>query len=233
NGQVIIAGSDVDGGSTDDSGFVSFSVTPNSFTCSDVGTPITVTLTVTDPSGNTDTCTAIVTVVDLLDPVFTCYDDETVAFDAGETYYTLPNYVANNDVTATDNCLSPLAITQSPVPGTQLGLGTHTITFESTDPSGNIGTCSFELTVVEILGVIASEFSKGITIYPNPSKGDLSIVSKNESITSVSIFDITGKRLLQAENLNSKQTTFDISSFSEGIYFVQLNNEVTQKIIKQ
>ncbi|MEZ4778267.1 MAG: choice-of-anchor B family protein [Flavobacteriaceae bacterium] len=233
NGEIIIAGSDVDGGSTDDSGFVSFSVTPNTFNCSDIGSAITVTLTVSDPSGNTDTCTAIVTVVDTLAPQFTCYNNETVAFDAGETFYTLPDYVSNGDVTATDNCTSSLAISQDPLPGTQLGIGTYTISFETTDDEGNTSSCSFDLTVVEILNIVDSEFSKGITIYPNPSKDDLSIVSKNEPITSVSIFDITGKNLLQVENLNSKQTTFDISYFSEGIYFVQLNKEVTKKIIKQ
>lgn len=233
NGEVIIAGSDVDGGSTDDSGFVSFSVTPNTFDCSDIGSPVTVTLTVTDPSGNTDTCTAVVTVVDLLAPVFVCYNNETVEFDTGETFYTLPNYVDNGDVTASDNCTASLIITQLPIPGTQLGLGTHTISFEATDSEGNTGSCSFELTVIEELGLDESQFSNGISIFPNPSRGNLTISSKNQPITSVSLIDITGKRLMNIENIISQQTTLDISYLSEGIYFVQLNNQVTKKIIKQ
>jgi hypothetical protein len=233
NGDVIVAGSDVDGGSSDDSGFVSFTVTPNTFDCSDIGTPVTVTLTVTDPSGNTDTCTAVVTVVDNLGPVFDCYNDETVLFDSGQTYYTLPDYVANGGVTATDNCSTLLTILQNPSSGTQLPEGTHTIAFESTDDEGNTSNCSFDLTVVPELGIEDSSFSKGVVIFPNPSSGKINIVSKNQNITSISVVDITGKILVNFENIDLEQTTIDISPFSKGIYFINLNDKATKKIIKQ
>jgi len=59
-GMVSIVAADVDGGSTDNCGIAGLSVTPSTFTCADVG-PNTVTLTVTDTSGNSSTCTAIVT----------------------------------------------------------------------------------------------------------------------------------------------------------------------------
>ena len=233
NGQVIVAGSDVDGGSTDDSGFVSFSVSPNTFDCSDIGNPVTVTLTVSDPSGNTDTCTAIVTVVDVLGPAFTCYADETVAYDTGETFYTLPDYVANGDVTAADNCTASFTISQDPAAGTQLTQGTHIISFEATDDEGNTNTCSFELTVVPELGVEEPLFSKGVVVYPIPSKETLTITSKYDNIASISIVDITGKKLMQYNNLNLAQTTLNISALSQGIYFVNINGKAIKKIIKQ
>ncbi|MEZ4858960.1 MAG: choice-of-anchor B family protein [Flavobacteriaceae bacterium] len=233
NGQVIIAGSDIDGGSSDDSGFVSFTVTPNTFDCSNIGNTVTVTLTVTDPSGNTDTCTAQVTVVDTLGPLFDCLADGTVPFDSGQTFYTLPDYVALGDITATDNCTANVTISQDPIAGTQLALGVHTISFEATDDEGNTSTCAFDITVVPELGIIDSPFIKGISIYPNPSKGLLTIASKNENITSLSVVDLTGKKLFDSNSLNLELTTIDISAFAKGIYFVTINEKATKKIIKQ
>lgn len=58
----------VDNGSTDPCGIASLSLDNTEFTCSDVGSGNTVTLTVTDVHGNSSTCTAIVTVnTDLAD----------------------------------------------------------------------------------------------------------------------------------------------------------------------
>ncbi len=72
-GNVSIAGVDVNGGSTDACGGLTYSVAPNAFTCAEVGVN-TVTLTVTDGSGNSSTCTADVTVEDNIAPVVTCQD---------------------------------------------------------------------------------------------------------------------------------------------------------------
>ena len=231
NGQAIIAGSDVDGGSSDNSGFFTLSVSPNTFNCSDIGGPITVTLTVTDPSGNTDTCTTEVTIVDDMGPTFSCYSNETVAYDTGNPYYTLPNYVLNNDVTATDNCTSNLTITQDPVAGTQLTVGTYTISFEATDDEGNTSTCSFELTVLEELGVGDYTLEKGLVIYPNPASNQVNILSKFEKINHIELYDISGKRLLDLDQLDFSNYTINTSALSKGVYFVKLNQQLSKKII--
>lgn len=230
SGEVIISGEDVDGGSTDNSGFLSLTVTPNTFDCSDIGSVITVTLTVTDPSGNTDSCTAEVTVVDATGPVFDCYADETVEYDNGQSFYTLPDYVLNGDVTATDNCTASLSISQDPIPGTQLAIGTYTISFESTDDEGNTGNCSFELTVIEKLG-IADIFAQGLVIYPNPASTSLTVRSEKVNLESIQIVDISGKQLVAMNNINQKMVSLDISNLAHGIYFMRLNDQITKKII--
>ncbi|MDC8003310.1 HYR domain-containing protein [Aureisphaera galaxeae] len=98
-GSVTIAASDVDGGSTDDSGSVTLSVSPNTFNCANLGAN-TVTLTATDAAGNTDTCTATVTVVDNIGPTITCPSDITTSTDPGlcEANVTVPA------PSAIDNC---------------------------------------------------------------------------------------------------------------------------------
>lgn len=61
NGSGMVSVNDVDNGSTDNCGIASISVSPNSFTCADVGVN-TVTLIVGDAAGNLDSCTSTVTV---------------------------------------------------------------------------------------------------------------------------------------------------------------------------
>ncbi|MFT6417598.1 MAG: hypothetical protein ACJARZ_002966, partial [Dokdonia sp.] len=81
-GTVTIMGSDIDNGSTDNVAIASLSVSPDTFDCTDVGTLVMVTLTVTDTSGNTDTCTANVTVEDNVAPTANCVGPFTVQLDA-------------------------------------------------------------------------------------------------------------------------------------------------------
>ena len=51
-------------------------------------------------------------------------------------------------------------------------------------------------------------------------------------ITSINIFDITGKQILVINTINSETKTLDISNFSNGIYFMIINSEVTKRLIK-
>ena len=228
----MVSGDDVDGGSTDNSGFVTLTLSQNTFDCSDLG-PNTVTVTATDPSGNTDTCTAVITVVDDMGPVFDCHQNHTVAYDTGSSFYTLIDFVSSGDVSATDNCTASLSITQSPAAGTELTVGVYTISFETTDDEANTSNCSFELTVEEILSVQNAALTEGLSIYPNPSSEYINVVSKNENLSRIVIADITGKILISLEQLDVEKQSINVSSLSEGIYFVNINNSVTKKIIKK
>jgi choice-of-anchor B domain-containing protein len=232
SGQIIVDPADVDNGSSDNSGFFTLQLDQNSFDCSDIG-PNSVVLTVTDPSGNTDTCNAVITVIDDLAPQLSCPANTSVPYDNGASYYTLPDYVANSDVTGSDNCLSPVSISQDPAAGTQLTDGTYTISFESTDSEGNTGNCSFELTVDQSLSIADNDLNNSFSLYPNPATNVIHVVSKNNAVNSIVIHDILGKRLFSESNIIAEQTSIDVSAFSNGMYFMTLNNELTKKIIKQ
>lgn len=146
-GVAAIDGEDVDGGSSDNCSIATWSVTPNTFDCSNIGSPVTVTLTVTDESGNQSSCTALVTVEDNEDPVIICLGDITVPNGLGECG-TRPGicgaFVRFNAI-ATDNCSA--SVTYSQDPGTFFPVGTTTVTTTATDPSGNTDVCTFDVTV--------------------------------------------------------------------------------------
>ncbi len=73
----------------------------------------------------------------------------------------------------------------------------------------------------------------GLKILPNPATNTINISSENTSITSIQIVDMVGKVLFSEANTNTLNKAIDISSYAEGIYFVNVNNSVTKKIIKQ
>lgn len=84
NGEVTITPEQVDGGTVDISGPFSLSLDRNTFTCSSTGENV-VTLSATNMSGLTSTGTAIVSVEDILPPVFqNCPEDILVDADEGE-----------------------------------------------------------------------------------------------------------------------------------------------------
>ena len=67
---------------------------------------------------------------------------------------------------------------------------------------------------------------------PNPVKDFLTIENKT-GIQSVTIFDLSGKLMLEQNSLNSKILKINLQNFSVGIYIIKVNNEKTFKIVKK
>jgi len=71
------------------------------------------------------------------------------------------------------------------------------------------------------------------TIYPNPTSGQLFISSENNSIHTVSIFSVLGKRI--QKTTASSITSIDVSNLSKGIYFIEISSSegnVVKKFMK-
>ncbi len=86
-------------------------------------------------------------------------------------------------------------------------------------------------TIEEAPSSIDNEMLDNIRIYPNPTS-DIVTISGLDNISNiqVSIFDISGRRMLI-----SNKTTLDISSYKSGIYTMIIqneNNRVSRKVIK-
>lgn len=143
NGNGTVTASQVDNNSTDDCGIEFYEVTPFLFDCDNLGENV-VTLTVTDSSGLTSTCTAIVTVEDNLPPVALC-QDITVAIGAGGTVVIEAIDIDNG---SSDNCDTDLSLTVTPNSFDCEDLGEQIVTLTVTDDSGNQSTCTASVTIV-------------------------------------------------------------------------------------
>ena len=97
-----------------------------------------------------------------------------------------------------------------------------------------IQTNDANTTYQQLLSTTTYGIDQNVTIYPNPVKNWVTISSK-ENIKSVSVFDVQG-RVLQTQITNNREVKIDLSSRSDGIYFVKIQTEKgikVEKIIKQ
>ncbi|TYA55264.1 hypothetical protein, partial [Formosa maritima] len=107
SGNASILASDINIGSVGDG----FSIDISTFSCSDIGLPVDVTLTVTDSSdGSSDTCTAQITVLDSNNPTITLNGLAIISVEACSSY-TEQGAIANDNCSVT----APIAIDASAV----------------------------------------------------------------------------------------------------------------------
>ena len=105
----------------------------------------TITLTVTDTGGGSDTDEVIITVQDTLAPVITCPSDVVVNLPMNSTATSMVvNYPA---VTATDSCSSSVTVNSTPASGSVFPVGTTTVNATADDGAGHTSNCSFTVTV--------------------------------------------------------------------------------------
>ena len=73
-----------------------------------------------------------------------------------------------------------------------------------------------------------------VKLFPNPTSDKITIQSDSFKNTTLQITDVLGKQLLQ-QNINKSETILDLSNYSNGQYFLQLERDskrVVYKIIK-
>ena len=210
----------------------------NEVFCSDIGTTLDITVFVSDASGNIASCVAQVDVVDAMAPELTCPADQTVDPGAGNLNYEVPDYFADGDATATDNCTDPVTITtQDPAPGTLLPDGVYTVTLTAEDEYGNVATCTFELTVESTFGV-EDVLANAVSIYPNPARNVINITNGSAiGLDNATIYDVNG-RLVQTIDLTNMTTekSVDVSQLASGVYMVNIQGEggnTIKRLIKE
>ena len=133
---------DIENGSTDNCGVAGSSLDITDFTCADVGSN-TVTLTVDDVNGNSNTCTATVTVVDNIAPVAIC-QDLTIQLDAAGNASLTAGEVDNG---SNDACeIASLAVSPSAFTCDEVGVS-NIVTLTVIDNNSNTSTCTAAISV--------------------------------------------------------------------------------------
>lgn len=150
NGHVSITPQQVNDGSVSYSGALTLSLDRSDFTCSDIGSPMRVTLTAKDEKGNSANDTAQVIVVDDQKPILTVPANQFFCYNQSGTY-TVPL------LTATDNCgvdSISYSITGSTARNGNgadasgaFNAGQSAIAWKVTDRHGNVDTATTIVTV--------------------------------------------------------------------------------------
>jgi endonuclease G len=203
-----------------------------------VGTT-TITYTATDGAGNSTQATQTVTVTDNTAPSVTAPAPTSVSAGlSGQA--AIPNVLAGT--IASDNC-GPVTLSQNPVAGTIVGIGTHTITITATDSAGNTSTATTTFTV-NGGGLNFSLVSPGSAKRGKPAKLDLnysnttgeklfvSFVVRYSSPCGSGIADSGGPVPINAGDSRTVNAQFHVPKTAcTGLYTLTLETYVNEVLI--
>ncbi|WP_462248011.1 zinc-dependent metalloprotease [Ekhidna sp.] len=89
--------------------------------------------------------------------------------------------------------------------------------------------------IAEVTPVLTSTVEKNnFKVYPNPTKGNISVVTEINSVYSIEIMDLSGRVVKKVET-NQNETQVDLSSLEGGLFFVRVNDgrsTTLRKIVK-
>ena len=218
------------------------------FTCCDASTFVTVEMRVTDVNGNVNVCWLDVLVEDKTLPYCVGLVDELVDCDDLPSNFDPTNAAQLSELFGTpeviDNCAAE-AVEQDPIVNLDTdGNGTITRTFIAIDAAGNESSTTFEQ-VITIFGCTGfapggetigeGEFNQAVSgnpilllqNYPNPASNTTVIpfVLPRSGKATIDIFDATGSVIHRIEGEyyeGMNEVRFDVSRYSDGLYFYQL-----------
>jgi PKD repeat protein len=84
-------------------------------------------------------------------------------------------------------------------------------------------TATSNCTSIETLTLETIISSKGVNIYPIPTKGIINVELTDLKETELSIYNVTGQIIL-TKKINEKETKLDLSTFDNGVYFLNFKN---------
>jgi subtilisin family serine protease len=142
-----------------------------------------------------------------------------------DTWNMLKEYKTNQDTWVLDTIILPENVETDAIQ----------ICFEG-KIRGGYGVCldNIVLEGLNNIGVNENNLNEGISIYPNPTTGELQVTSDKLPVTNIEIYDVYGRKC-HASRVTCHENKIDISSLSAGIYFIKIHTETdihTHKIIK-
>lgn len=94
-------------------------------------------------------------------------------------------------------------------------------------------TTSMSLTPFDqVTTSIADDESMELSVYPNPSIGNVTVTSV-DVITSIKVMNSIGQTIYAISNVNAFETIVELDGLEKGIYIIIVNDETVKKVIKQ
>ncbi len=107
------------------------------------------------------------------------------------------------------------------------------VTIAGAATQGNVRLDDIKIEKIITIGIKTNVALEAVSIFPNPTTGVLNITTI-DATTSVEIFNVIGEKVYANKNLTKGNNAIDLSSLSNGSYFVKMNsnnNVTTKKVI--
>ena len=114
------------------------------------------------------------------------------------------------------------------------GTGTHTITYSYTDLNGCSNSDQTDI-IVNDCASIEDVDEAYVSVYPNPATSTVTIVSSDDQITMIEIYDAAG-RLVNRLNTNTDEIAVDVSEYANGVYSINVYttaNTFRTRVVKE
>ncbi len=223
----IVAADVINSASDNCPGTLRFYLSRTTFSCSDIGSPVPVTLTATDASGNTSTCMANVTVVDNIAPKVNLKTYELV-LGADGTGSLLPEDIDNGTY---DNC-GALTLSVTPDTFSCSDLGEQEVTLTATDSHGNSSSGTVNIMISSTLQIKSVELNNCYLTVPfalfssevEGGEGPYSYFWKGISETSYPFLVIIQDppALVPSNTSNAAMPFFNNATMPDGTYGIRL-----------
>lgn len=115
------------------------------------------------------------------------------------------------------------------------GVGTHTVTYTYADANGCTDSAHTQINVTVCTGLSQSIKGALVSVYPNPTVGMVTLSLKNtKGVCNVEIINTLGQSIFSDNYTPSTDfsTKFDLSLFSDGLYYFKIGVEGSFKNFK-
>ncbi len=76
---------------------------------------------------------------------------------------------------------------------------------------------------------------EGLKVFPNPATNVVNVSVENANINQITVFDITGKQVINLKGMDTKTTTINTSNLENGVYLMKIvdndNQEQSLKLV--
>jgi len=116
---------------------------------------------------------------------------------------------------------SETGVTSGSFNPTTAGVGTYSLSYAYTDSNGCSGSASDTMHVLACVGINENAIS-AINIYPNPANNNINInlSSIKQDKIVITLFDVTGKMVMNQQVNGGTITALDVTNLSTGIYYI-------------
>ncbi len=76
--------------------------------------------------------------------------------------------------------------------------------------------------------------NSSVDIFPNPTMNIINIVNNSTDVFNLTVYSVLGKQIFK-ESINERETSIDLTNYSKGIYFLQIDEKggmIQKKIVK-